>query len=41
MLMSDFYYVDIIHDVYNYCFDQCAANKGVGRGGGSVTFVRF
>ena len=40
-LVSDFYFVDTKHYIYNYCFDQCAANKSVGRGGGSDTFVRF
>ena len=40
-LVSDFYFVDTKHYIYNYCFDQCAANKSVGRGGGSVTFVRL
>ena len=40
-LVSDFYFVDTKHYIYNYCFDQCATNKSVGRGGGSVTFVRF
>ena len=40
-LVSDFYFVDTKHYIYNYCFDQCAANKSVGRVGVSVTFVRF
>ena len=39
VLVSDFYFVDTKHYIYNYCFDQCAANESVGRGG--VMFSYF